>query len=143
MKLKDYLKKIALDSCVYYTAATFLVLFIYFALNTDLSGGVQTHALIAILPFSICFATANRLYRHSALDKWLRVMIHYTLTIGGAFLFLYLPNKDPQQSTSQALLLFLVFSLIYALIMGAVLTVSARIHRVKRDEGKYHSVYKK
>lgn len=143
MNAKDYVKKIALGSCVYYTAATFLVLFLYFALNLDLSDGMQALALIAILPFSICFACANTLYRHTTLPKWLRVIIHYVLTVGGAFVFLYLPNKDPQQSAKQALLLFLVFSVLYAVIMGAVLLVSGRVARVKRDEEKYHSVYKK
>ena len=143
MNAKDYLKKIALNSCVYYTAATFFVLFLYFALNLDLSGGMQALALIAILPFSICFASANTIYRYATMPKWLCVMIHYVLTVGGAFLFLYLPNKDPQQSAKQALILFLVFSILYAIIMGAILLVSGRVARVKRDEEKYHSVYKK
>lgn len=143
MKPKDYAKQIALASCVYYTVATFLILFIYFALNIDLSGGMQAVALIAILPFAISFACANCIYRHSSMPKWLRFFIHYSLTVGGAFLFLFLPNKDPQQKTSSALLLFLIFSVIYLVIMITILVISARIHRVKRDEGKYHSVYKK
>ena len=143
MKPKDYVKQIALGACVYYTAATFLLLFIYFALNIDLSGGMQTVALIFILPFAICFSSANIVYRHTPLKKWLRVLIHYVLTVGGAFGFLYLPNKDPQQKASTALLLFLVFSVIYILIMGAILIICARIRRVERDEAKYHSVYKK
>ena len=61
MNTKDYVKKIALGTCVYYTAATFLVLFLYFALNLDLSGGMQALALIAILPFALCFSAANTL----------------------------------------------------------------------------------
>lgn len=143
MKSTDYIKKILLGSCVYYTAATFFILFLYFALNRDLSGGVQTLALIAILPFALCFSSANVIYRHTPLDKWIRVVLHYVLTVGGAFLFLYLPNKDPQQSGSQALLLFLVFTVIYVIVMSIILTISGRIRRVTRDEGKYHSVYKK
>lgn len=137
------IKKIALDSCVYYTVSTFLVLFLYFVLNTDLAEGVQPLALIAILPFSILFAIANTIFRHTSLDRWARLLIHYTLTVGGSFLFLYLPNKDPQQTASQSALLFLVFTILYALVMGAVLIVSSRIARVKRDEANYHSVYKK
>ena len=143
MNAKDYTKQIALGACVYYTAATFLLLFIYFALNVDLSGGMQAIALICILPFAVCFSAANTIYRHTALDRWLRVVIHYMLTVGGAFFFLYLPNKDPQQKSSTALLLFVVLSILYVLIMGTVLVVNSRIHRVKRDEAKYNSVYKK
>ena len=143
MNTKDYVKKIALGTCVYYTAATFLVLFLYFALNLDLSGGMQALALIAILPFAFCFSAANTLYRHATLPRWLRVIVHYALTVGGAFLFLYLPNKDPQQTAKQALILFLVFSILYAMIMGVVLLVGGRVARVKCDEEKYHNVYKK
>jgi threonine/homoserine/homoserine lactone efflux protein len=120
-----------------------LILFIYFALNKDLKDGIQPLALMAILPFAIAFSSANTLYRHSTFPKWLRFFIHYALTVGGAFLFLYLPNKDPQQKASAAFILFLVFTVIYLVIMITVLVISARIHRVKRDEGKYHSVYKK
>ncbi len=143
MNAKEVFKKIALGSCVYYTAVTFLVLFLYFALNLDLADGMQALALIAILPFSILFASANTVYRHTDLAKWLRVIIHYVLTVGGAFVFLYLPNKDPQQTGKQALILYLVFTVLYAIVMGTVLIIGGRIHRVKRDEGNYHNVYKK
>ena len=143
MKAKDYIKHIALWSCVYYTAATFFILFLYLILNRDLSTGVPATALIFILPFALSFAGANTVYRHTSLPKWLRVLIHYILAVGGAFCFLYLPSKDPQQEASSAFLLFVIFSVIYILIMGAVLLVYARINRVKRDEAKYTSVYKK
>ena len=65
------------------------------------------------------------------------------LTVGGAFLFLYLPNKDPQQRGSVMLVLFLIFTIVYFLIMGTIWTIKARVKRVARDESKYHSVYKK
>ena len=143
MNPKDLAKRIALGSCIYYTAATFLILFIYFALNKDLDAGIQPLALMAILPFGIAFSTANTVYRHTTLPKWARFLLHYALTVGGAFIFLFLPNKDPQQKASSAMLLYLLFTAIYLIIMITILVISARIHRVQRDEGKYHSVYKK
>ena len=143
MQGKDLAKHIALWSCVYYTAATFFILFLYFLLNADLSGGLKAVALIAILPFSVCFSAANTVYRRTKLTLVPRVMIHYLLTVGGAFIFLYLPNKDPQQSASTAFILFLIFTFLYALVMGVILYVGHRIHRVQRDEANYHSVYKK
>ena len=143
MKPKDFAKHIALGTCVYYTAATFLILFIYFALNIDLSGGMQAGALVAILPFAFCFALANCIYRHTALVTSLRFVLHYVLTVGGAFLFLFVPNRDPQQKTSSALLLFLIFTVIYLIVMVTILVIAGRIKRVQRDEGNYHSVYKK
>ncbi len=143
MNAKDYAKKIALGTCIYYTAATFLILFLYFILNVDTTLGVQPVILIAILPFAFFFAVANTIYRHTELEIGWRALIHYALTVGGAFLFLYLPNKDPGQKTAAALLLFLIFTIVYFLIMGTIWTIQSRIKRVKRDEAKYHKVYKK
>ena len=143
MTAKDHLKKIALASSIYYTAATFLLLFLFFVLNVDNSTGIQPVKLIAVLPFAIFFAAANDLYRSAKWARWLRVLCHYVLTVGGAFLFLYLPNKDPSQKASGALLLFVVFTVVYFLIMGTVLIVTSRIQRVKRDTKGYQSVYRK
>ena len=143
MQSKGYIKHIALFSCVYYTAFTFLILFLYFALNTDLSKGMHPVALIAILPFSICFSTANVIYRHTALKRILRLLVHFSLTVGGAMLFLYLPNKTPAQDLTSAMLILLVLALLYWLIMGTVLIVTARVRRVERETAPYQSVYKK
>ncbi len=143
MNAKDYAKKIALGTCIYYTAVTFLILFLYFALNVDTTMGVQPVILIAILPFAFFFSVANVIYRHTEKKIGWRALIHYTLTVGGAFLFLYLPNKDPHQKASVALLMFVLATVIYFLIMGTIWVLQARIKRVKRDEAKYHKVYKK
>ena len=105
--------------------------------------GVQPIILIAILPFAFFFSVANTIYRHTEWRLLFRALLHYALTIGGAFLFLYLPNKDPQQRASGALLLFLLSTLLYFLVMGTIWTIQARIKRVNRDEAKYHKVYKK
>ena len=143
MSTKDYAKKIVLGTCVYYTAATFLILFLYFVINVDLSAGVNPVALITILPFAFMFSVANVIYRHTELRFVARMLLHYTLTVGGAFTCLYLPNKSPEQQTAGAILLFLIFTVIYFAIMSVIWLVNARIKRVKRDEAKYHSVYKK
>ena len=143
MQKKNYWKQISLFACVYYTAATFLILFLYFALNADLSSGMHPLALIAILPFAFLFSAANTLYRESKIKKVYRVLLHYLLTIGGAMLFLYLPNKADEQKPAAAFLLLLALSLIYFAIMGTILIVNARIARVKRDTAAYQRVYKK
>ena len=143
MNSKDYAKKIALATCVYYTAATFFILFLYFVLNVDTTLGVQPVILLSILPFAFFFSVANTVYRHTLIRFGWKALIHYVLTVGGAFLFLYLPNKDPQQRGSVMLILFLLFTVVYFLIMGTIWTIKARIKCVKRDEAKYHSVYKK
>ena len=143
MNTKDFAKKVALGSCIYYTAVTFLILLLYFLLNVDTTLGVKPVAQICILPFAFFFSVANTTYRHTNLKIGWRIVIHYVLTVCGAFFFLYLPNKTDQQKASGALLLFLLATVLYVLIMGSIWTLKARINRVKRDEAKYHKVYKK
>ena len=141
MQKKDYLKKISLAACVYYTAAVFAILFIYWLINADLSRGLHPVSLILILPFSFCFAAANTLFAHAFRSTATKVMVHYMLTIGGIWLFLFLPNMREGQSASGAFILFLVFTVVYVLIMAAVLSFRSRMKRITRDESEYVSVY--
>ncbi|MBE6594515.1 MAG: hypothetical protein E7644_01815 [Ruminococcaceae bacterium] len=143
MEKHPYLKKIALSTCVYYTAVTFFILFLFFLINTDLSRGVHPISLIMFLPFSFFFASANAYFRHGKQSLALRVLAHYALTMGGVFLFLYLPNKTEGQSASGAFLLFLALSVLYIVIMSVILVIRSRFKRVTREESEYVSVYSK
>ena len=144
MQEKGYYKAIALYACVYYTVTTFLISFIYWALNTgNIKNGFNLIALVLVFPFSLFFSAANMLYRHSQIKKGWRLLLHFLLTVGGAFLFLYLPNKPEEQNTFGAVIILMVFTVVYWIIMGAVLGINARIHRVKREAAAYTSVYRK
>ena len=143
MNEKDYAKKIALGTCIYFTAFTFFILLLFFIINLNLSTAMKPLTLITILAFALMFSVANIIYRHTELKIGWKALIHYVLTVGGAFVCLYLPNKTDQQKASGAVLLFLIFTVIYFLIMGTIWTISSRIKRVKRDESKYQKVYKK
>lgn len=143
MKPRDYCKKALVHACIYFTACTLLMLLIYVLLKLDLTRGINPIAQVTIFVFSVLFAAANLCYRESKMSKLSRLALHYLLTVGGAFVCLYLPNRSTSQTAFQAFALFVGFTLIYAIVMGTILGVSARIHRVKRDEAQYHNVYKK
>ena len=143
MEIRHYLKKIALSTCVYYTAVTFFVLFLFFLINADLSRGVHPVSLILFLPFSLCFATANTYFRHAKQGIFLKVLVHYVLTLGGTWLFLFLPNKADDQPASSAFILFVALSVLYAVIMTVILVIRSRFKRVTREESEYVSVYAK
>ena len=118
-------------------------LFIYFLISFDLSRGVRATALVAILPFAVFFAAANAIYRHTPLKKGVRLLIHYLLTIGGAMLFLYLPNRETGARAENFFKLLLVLSVLYAIVLTVILLLSARAARVRRDTADYREVYKK
>ena len=140
MSAKDYLKKICIHTCIYFTATTLLLLLLYVILSLDLSSGIYPPAQVCILPFSFLLAAANVFFRYAT--DWgigWRVSIHYALTLGSAFVFLYLPQKA--DSEANGLILFVVMTVLYAVIMGILLGIRARIRRVTRDESRYKSLY--
>lgn len=139
---QDALKKICLWACVYYTATTFLLIFLFWLISNDITRAMHPVALMLVLPFSLFFATANYICKETKLGTAAKVFLHYALTLGGIWLFLFLPNKSEGQSASGAFLLFLLLTVIYALIMGVVLYMRARIGRIARDSAAYTGVYK-
>lgn len=145
MSAKDISKKIAIHACIYYTATTFLLIFLFWLISNDIGRAMHPVALICVLPFSVCFAAANVYFRHAneKTGMALRVAVHYALTMAGFWLFLFLPNKSSEQTGAGAFMLFMIVTLLYAIVMGFILYFKARIRRVKRDEAKYTSVYKK
>ncbi len=140
---KNYIGIIFKNACIYYTVTTFLLIFLFWLVSNDITRAMHPVALMLILPFSLLFATANTIFSKSSLDLWVKVICHYTITMLGLMLCLYLPNKAPDARAMGAFSLFLVLSLIYAVIMGVVLYLRARLFKVERDEKAYTSVYKK
>ena len=129
-------------SCIYYTVTTFLLIFLFWLISDDITRAMHPVALMLVLPFCICFATANTLWHRAVLSGFLAVLVHYALTMGGVWLFLFLPNRNPDASASGALILFLALTLVYALIMGAVGFMHRRIKHMTRESSEYTSVYK-
>jgi predicted membrane protein len=142
MNTKDYLKKICFHTCLYFTAATLLLLLVSIIVNNDLTRGIHPGNQALLFPFALLFALANILFQYGAFKTWIRVVLHYALTILSVFCCLYLPNREANASASQGFKFFLAITIIYAIIMGVLLGVRARIKRVTRDAAHYKSVYK-
>ena len=139
----NYIGKVLTSACKYYTVTTFLLIFLFWLISDDITRAMHPVALMLILPFSVLFATANTMFRESRLDGWVKVILHYAITMSALMLCLYLPNKAADARPSGAFALLLVLSVIYAIVMGVVLYLRARVFRIERDEKEYTSVYKK
>ncbi|MBO5327456.1 MAG: hypothetical protein J6A84_04985 [Clostridia bacterium] len=142
MSTREYIKKICNHTGIYFTVATLLLILFYIIVNNDLTRGIHPGSQALLLPFSFLLATANIFFRYGTFKTWLRVTQHYALTIIGTFCCLYLPNRAGGTTASQGFGFFFAMTLIYAIVMGIILGVHARIHRVTRDEAHYKSVYK-
>lgn len=143
MKKNQNFKKIFLNACVYYTATTFLLIFLFWLISDDITRAMHPVALMLILPFSLGFSAANNLLQYEKMGLWSRVILHYAITMASIWCFLFLPNKAKGQSAAGALILYLILTLLYAVIMGVFLYFKGRIKRITREESKYISVYKK
>lgn len=141
--MKHYSGRILIHTCIYFTVTSFLILLIYQILSKDTTYGLQPVAMVLIFPFSLLFAIANVQFAHANLPRAVRVCIHYALTVGGAFVCLYLPNKSGGSTAAQGFILYLALTVLYAVFMAIFLIVIARVRRVTRDESEYQSVYKK
>ena len=142
MQAKEWIQKILVRTCVYFTVTTFVILIVNWIM-AGLTNGMRPLALVMILPFSLCFATGNVLLRYGKLQRALAVVLHYILTVGGIFLCLYLPIRPQGATAAGAFLFFALLTLLYAVIMGAVGIVKGRAGRLKSDAKEYKSVYKK
>ena len=142
MKNNNYFKSICLHACVYYTITTFLLIFLFWLVSNDITRAMHPVSLMLILPFSLGFAAANALFQYEKMTTWTRVLSHYAITMASIWCFLFLPNKAEDQPASGALILYLILTLIYAIVMGIVLYYKGRIKRITREKSKYTSVYK-
>ncbi|MBQ8716535.1 MAG: hypothetical protein IJY43_01655 [Clostridia bacterium] len=142
MSTKDYLKKICFHTCLYFTVATLLLILFNIIVNNDLTRGIHPGSQALLLPFSLLFASANILFQYATFKTWARVVLHYALTLMSIFCCLYLPNREGHAAATQSFLFLLAITIIYAIVMGILLGVRARIKRVTRDASHYKSIYK-
>ena len=90
MNKKDIWGRILRSACVYYTITTFLLIFLFWLISNDITRAMHPVALMLILPFSIVFSAANKLFATKTIARWKRVLSHYAITMAGVFLFLFL-----------------------------------------------------
>ena len=110
MSTKDYLKKICFHTCLYFTVATLSLILFNIIVNNDLTRGIHPGSQALLLPFSLLFASANLLFQHATFKTWVRVVLHYILTILSVFCCLYFPNREDSKSAAQGFIFLLAIS---------------------------------
>lgn len=125
-----------LNACAWYTALTVLILII-----TLLMGGgdkaLQPLQCLLFLPLGLCLSGAG-LLRRAPLHGGVYVICHALLTIGGIFLFGFLPYILNSNAGSAGVLMFLLLSLCIWGVAFAVFFVRDRRTKVRvRDVQPY------
>lgn len=132
-------RALALHACAWFTVLSTLMLLIYAILDRAPS----PLRLLLFLPLSLCFACAARI-RHSSLSRAARTVSHALLTLGSAYVFVYLPVQIEQKPTAGTTLLFLFLSvLVYAIGAAILAAVAHRRDSRTVNEQPYRSQFGK
>ena len=129
------IKKIFVDASIIYTA---VVLFVCLVLTgmTENPPSVSPLNFLFIFPFSLCFSLANYLHHSDRIGAAFKFILHFLLTVGGFFCFLYLPAFPNGKTASSVLVLFIVI-VVYLFVYGIVLLLSRRWKREFQSEASY------
>lgn len=137
------LKKTFSTACVIFTCLVALYSLVNLALygeNTDSYLALSSLRVFLFFPFSLLLAFGSHILNAKRLDIWLRVILHYILTITGAYLFLILPMGEMKATaTMMGLFLFTVLYIVSSLVIGLV---GRSLRGRKNDEKDYTPVYR-
>jgi hypothetical protein len=104
------------------------------------SGAISMRA--ARIARAVCLALATNLRRTDKLKAGAKCVLHPLLTMGGFYLFGYLPFQLRSKPSGQQILLMLILAiLVYGLIMGVVCLVSRAQRRKQLEDTPYVSQY--
>ena len=137
--MKDFINKILVPACIYFTVFTVPFALIMFAIyGTD--GIFTAHRVAASFGFMLALAASNALLKGNKLTLPLRVALHAVITGMGFWLFMLLPLGS---ESVNPLIGMLIYYVIYAVIMAIIGLRSASAHRRADREQEYTSMFKK
>lgn len=140
--MKQFTKNVIFKTAVYYTVIVVLFSFVMMWTFADADSiSLDPFRTICVLPFCLCFAIANTTVKSEkigAIAKWL---IHFALTVLGAFIFLILPAELESSSGNFMGFILILASYIVCILIYALF--SNRIKRTIQEDSKLKSSNKK
>lgn len=133
--MKHLLKKIFLFSTVYYTIGILAFCSIMIISHTSESSlSLDPSRILYIYPFCLAFAAANVILKHSNMQVVARWILHFLLTVAGAYLFIIIP-ADLEASSGNFMGLMIILALyLVGVVFSALL--SKRIKSAIREDAE-------
>ena len=133
--MKHLLKKIFLFSTVYYTIGILAFCSIMIISHTSESSlSLNPSRILYIYPFCLAFAAANVILKHSNMQVVARWILHFLLTVAGAYLFIIIP-ADLEASSGNFMGLMIILALyLVGVVFSALL--SKRIKSAIREDAE-------
>lgn len=132
--MSNFFKKVINKSALYYTIIVAVFSIIVLLSNSDKETVfVDPARILYFLPFCVCFAIANTVLQYKTIEAITRWLLHFVLTVLGAFLFIILPaNLDSSSGNFMGIILILAIYLV-GVLFSVILT--SRIRKsLKQDK---------
>ena len=138
---KSVLKKLLTDTAIIYTVIVVFLCILLIFLSEGASRAISPLNFLLVLPFSLFFASANYIEKHTRLNAFLKFVIHAVFTVGGFFCFLYLPAFS-DNSQSGSFVVFIVFAALYLAVYGVIQLFRRRWRKELSAESAYKPQFK-
>lgn len=141
MNIKQAIKKALCHSCIYFTVITALYALIAMLVNVeDDTVLLDAGRLLLFFLFSVLMAMANGIRVLTRIPGILRLLIHYAITLFAFFSCFMLPISP---TSSQNLIGFAIFTILYAIIAAIVGVISARYRALSEQDKTYTNQFSK
>lgn len=132
MKITKIVKTILTGACVYYAAASLILLVAKLILDGDAGAIISVGNFLLLFPFGLSISVAQLIYRLPSLPRWGRMLLHYLISLTAFLLFLWLPSKAQTSPSSTLVALFLLSLLYWFLYLLGRLT-KKRFHSFREE----------
>lgn len=139
------IRSLWLGTCARYTVLC-LILLVTSAIASDslTVTYVDTVRFFLLLPFGLTLTLAAWVRRSPKLGAGAKVGLHALATLGGFYLFCYLPYQVRTKPVGmQVLIILLLVVALYALVMGVYAAVTAKTRRRRVDDTPYEKQFSK
>lgn len=139
------LRELWAGTCIRYTVLSLILLLVGAIVSeTPSATYVDPLRFFLMLPFAFLLTVAAGIRLTDKLTTAVKCILHPILSLGGFYLFGYLPFQvSTKPSGAQVLILLLLAALVYGLIMAAVCMISGARRRKLTEETPYVSQYRK
>ena len=139
------IRSLWLGTCARYTVLCMILLVVSAIASDSLTVTyVDTVRFFLLLPFGLCLTLAAWTRRSPKLGAGAKVGLHALATLGGFYLFCYLPYQVRTKPAGMQVLIFLLLvALLYAFVMGIYAAVTAKTRQKKIDDTPYESQFRK
>ena len=139
------LRELWLGACARYTVLCLILLITSAIASESLTVTyVDTVRFFLLIPFGFCLTAAAWVRRSSKLSAGAKWCLHPLATLGGFYLFCYLPYQlRTKPSGMQVLLILLAVTVLYGLVMAIYAAATRKSRQKQADEIPYESQFSK